>query len=45
MNKKIELMKSNKNMYVDNSKKFLVDKNHHPEYTLVYTLYTINMKL
>ena len=33
MNKKIDLMKSNKNMNVDNCKKFVVAKNHHTKYT------------
>ena len=30
MNKKLELTKNNKNMYVDKCKKFLVTKNHYP---------------
>ena len=43
MNKKLKLMKNNKNMYVDKGKKFLMAKNHHPKYALVCN--AINMKL
>ena len=43
MNKKLELMKNNKNMSVDKCKKFLVAKNHYTKYTLVCN--TMNMKL
>ena len=42
MNKKLELLKNNKNMYIDKCKKFLVAKSHYPKYTLVCNM--INMK-